>query len=112
MSIRSNRSCASALAIFLSISAEAQTGAGPIVLPTKFDSATTHLLVNVGIDGASLWCNLDTGYSALITIDRAEAMRAGIVEGPGQPTPDGRPPNRGDGHATALVTAGEVTLPN
>jgi hypothetical protein len=113
MWIRSTRSaCARALLMFLSISAEGQTVAGPIALPTKFDSATTHLLINVSVDGTPLWCNLDTGFSALIAIDRAEAVRAGVKEGPGQPTPDGRPPNRGDGHATALVTVGEMRLPN
>jgi predicted aspartyl protease len=90
----------------------AQSGGGPWDLPTKFDTGTTHLLIQVDVNGTPLWCDLDTGFSALIAIDRAEAVRAGLKEGPGQPTPDGRPAGNGDGSATARLTVGPVTLDN
>jgi hypothetical protein len=96
------------------ISASAQTqssvAAPPIAIPTKFDTSTDHLLIRVEVNGTPLWCNLDTGWSALLTVDRAESRRAALSEGPGRPTPDGNPPNRGDGSATATVTVGTVVL--
>jgi predicted aspartyl protease len=82
----------------------------PIAIPTKFDTSTDHLLIRVEVNDTPLWCNLDTGWSALLTVDRAESRRAGISEGPGRPTPDGNPPRRGDGSATATVTVGSVVL--
>jgi Aspartyl protease len=88
----------------------AQSSAGPWALPTKFDTASTHLLIQVDVNGTALWCNLDTGFSALIAIDRAEAAKAGVKEEPGKPTPDGRPPNTGDGYATARLAVGPATL--
>src|SRR5689334_1126559 len=88
--------------------AHAQSAAGPppIAIPTKFDTATDHLLIRVEANGTALWCNLDTGWSAPLVIDRAKSRKAGITEGPGRPTPDGNPPNRGDGSAVVTVTVG------
>lgn len=90
--------------------AQLAVGPAPVAIPTKFDTATDHLLIRVEANGTTLWCNLDTGWSALLTIDRAESRRAGLTEGPGRPTPDGASPNRGDGSATATVTLGTVVL--
>ena len=87
----------------------------PIAIPTKFDTATDHLLIHVDVNGTALWCNLDTGWSAPLAIDRAKSRKAGITERPGRPTPDGNPPNRGDGSAVATVTVGtaeNVVLPD
>ena len=89
---------------------QSSVAAPPIAIPTKFDTSTDHLLIRVEVNDTSLWCNLDTGWSALLTVDRAESRRAGISEGPGRPTPDGNPPRRGDGSATATVTVGSVVL--
>jgi hypothetical protein len=82
----------------------------PIAIPAKFDTASDHLLIRIEVNGTPLWCNLDTGWSALLTLDRAESRRAGITEGPGRPTPDGNPPNPGDGSATGLVAVGALVL--
>jgi hypothetical protein len=89
---------------------QSAVGPQPIAIPTKFDTSTDHLLIRVEANGTTLWCNLDTGWSALLTIDRAKSRRAGIAEGPGRPTPDGNPPRHGDGSATATVSVGTVVL--
>jgi hypothetical protein len=103
-----------ALALLLTASGVAGTRqhAAIVVLPTKFDTATDHLLIQVGFDGAPAWCNLDTGWSALVTIDRIKARTVGLNERPGMPTPDGNPPNRDDGNTVATVTFGPVTFPD
>jgi hypothetical protein len=94
------------------VALSAQAAAGTWAVPTKFDTATTHLLMQVHVNGTPLWCNLDTGFSALMAIDRAKAVKAGVKETAGQPTPDGNPPNTGDGHATARISVGPATLEN
>lgn len=94
----------------LTTSAQPASEPAPIGIATKFDTASDHLLVRVEANATTLWCNLDTGFSALLVIDRAEARRAGMVEGPGRPTPDGNAPLPGDGSATATVSLGTVVL--
>jgi len=101
-----------ALLALMPAPAHTQSAAGPppIAIPTKFDTATDHLLIRVEANGGALWCNVDTGWSAPLAIDRAKSRKAGITEGPGRPTPDGNPPNRGDGSAVATVTVGTAVL--
>jgi hypothetical protein len=89
---------------------QSAVGPPPIAIPTKFDTGTDHLLIRVDVNGVPLWCNLDTGWSALLTIDRAESRKAGVTEGPGRSTPDGNPPSGGDGSAAATVTVGTIVL--
>ena len=101
---------ASVLLASVVVTSAAQSDSRRWTLPTKFDTSTTHLLVQVNVNGLPLWCNLDTGFSALIAIDRAKAATTGIKEVAGKSTPDGRPPYTGDGYATARVTVGPATL--
>ena len=82
----------------------------PMTIPAKFDTGTDHLLVPITINGSTFWCNLDTGFSALMVMDRSRVVKAGLVESSSRPTPDGNAPNRGDGSAVANVTMGSLTL--
>ena len=52
-----------------------------ITIQGKFDTATEELLVPVRIAQRSFWCSLDSGYSALLALDRAKAVRAGLIDG-------------------------------
>jgi hypothetical protein len=97
----------SALLTARAIDPSAQPGA-PIVIPAKFDTATEHLLIPLTIGGREFWCNPDTGFSALIALDRAKAVAAGLRVAPGIPTPDGNPPSAGDSSTTATVVVGGV----
>src|SRR5258708_7864429 len=67
--------------------ARAQDDVATIALPARVDSSTEQLLIGVDAMGGRLWCGLDTGFSALVSIDRTKATRRGIVEAAGQPTP-------------------------
>jgi len=87
-----------------------QSAKGGFTLPTKLDTSTDHLLVRVEIHGSQFWCSLDTGFSAVMAIDRAESRKAGLVEAGGRPTPDGNAPYRGDGSVVANVIVGGATL--
>jgi hypothetical protein len=78
----------------------------------KFDTATEHVLVPVTIANHQFWCSPDSGFSALIAVDQAKAVAAGIAVAPPIPTPDGNPPRRGDNSATAVVVVGGVTFAN
>ncbi|HWC20340.1 MAG TPA: hypothetical protein VG498_25215, partial [Terriglobales bacterium] len=93
-----------------SLSALAQDLAATITLPTRVDSSTEQLLIGVDAAGRRLWCSLDTGFSALVSIDRTKARRIGIVEAAAQPTPDGNRPFRGDGRATVTLQVGPITM--
>jgi membrane-associated protease RseP (regulator of RpoE activity) len=84
--------------------------ARPIIIDGKFDTSTDHVLIPVQIGGHQFWCNPDSGYSALVSLDRAKAMAAGLSIGPGVPTPDGNPPGAGDSSASADVIVGGVTV--
>ena len=82
--------------------------ADSIVIPAKFDTSTEHVLIPVSIGGSTFWCNPDSGFSALIALDRAKAVKAGLRVAPGVSTPDGNPPSPGDSSATANVLVGGV----
>jgi len=84
----------------------------PITIPAKFDTSTEHVLIPVSIGGSSFWCNPDTGFGAIIALDRAKAQKAGLRVAPGVPTPDGNPPTRGDESTTATVVVGGVAFTN
>lgn len=81
-----------------------------ITLPTRVDPSTEHLLIGVDAPRGRLWCGLDTGFSALVSIDRTKTRRMGIVEAAGKPTPDGNAPFRGDGSATVTLQVGPITM--
>jgi hypothetical protein len=98
-----------AAAIVAGVPAKGQDDA-TIPLPTRVDSSTEQLLIGVDAAGGRLWCSLDTGFSALVSIDRTKAGRMGIVESVGQPTPDGNRPFRGDGRATVTLRVGPITM--
>jgi hypothetical protein len=85
---------------------------GVVVVEAKFDTATEHVLIPVTIGDHVFWCNPDTGFSALIALDQAKAVAAGLPVSPGIPTPDGNPPPPGDTSTTATVTVGGVTFSN
>jgi hypothetical protein len=82
----------------------------PITIPTKFDTATDHPLIQTVVNGASFWCALDTGFSRVMAMDRMKSAKAHLVESPGRPTPDGNAPYPGDGSADADVNVGSVVL--
>jgi hypothetical protein len=92
------------------IAASAQT-APPIVIAAKFDTSTEHVLVPITVGGHEFWCNPDTGFSALLALDDAKAVAAGLSIAPGIPTPDGNPPAAGDRSTTATVVIGGVHFP-
>jgi hypothetical protein len=83
-----------------------------IVIDGKFDTSTEHVLIPVTIAGHQFWCSPDSGFSALIALDQAKAVAAGIAVAPPIPTPDGNPPRPGDNSATATVVVGGVTFAN
>jgi hypothetical protein len=82
----------------------------PITIPTKFDTATDHVLIQTVVNGTSFWCALDTGFSRVMAMDRAKSAKAHLVESPGRPTPDGNAPYPGDGSTTADVNVASVVL--
>ncbi|HKR32473.1 MAG TPA: hypothetical protein VJT08_18465 [Terriglobales bacterium] len=88
----------------------AQDDAATISLPTRVDPSTEQLLIAVDAPGGRLWCSLDTGFSALISIDRTKAKGMGIVEAAAPPTPDGNRPFQGDGRATVSLQVGPITM--
>jgi hypothetical protein len=83
-----------------------------IVIQGKFDTATEHVLIPVGIGGHEFWCNPDSGFSALIALDQTKAVAAGLTVAPGIRTPDGNAPSPGDSSTNATVAVGSVTFPN
>jgi hypothetical protein len=93
------------------IGASAQP-APPVVIPAKFDTSTEHVLIPVTIGGRAFWCNPDTGFSALIALDEAKAVAAGLTIEPGVPTPDGNPPAPGDRSTTQTVVVGGIPVPS
>lgn len=99
-----------AAALIAGVPARAQDDAASITLPTRVDSSTEQLLIGVDAAGGRLWCGLDTGFSALVSIDRTKARHMGIVEAAGQPTPDGNRPFRGDCRATVTLQVGPITM--
>jgi hypothetical protein len=96
------------------IGVSAQVGDRPagIIIGAKFDTATEHVLIPVTIGGHSFWCNPDSGFSALIALDQAKAVAAGLSVFPGIPTPDGNSPSPGDSSTTTTVAVGGVTFPD
>jgi len=92
------------------VPARAQSDAATIALATRVDSSTQQLLIAVDAPGGRLWCSLDTGFSALVAIDRNKARSLGIAEAVAQPTPDGNRPSRGDGSAKVTLQVGPLTL--
>jgi hypothetical protein len=89
---------------------DAPAAAADIVIDGKFDTATEEILIPVTIGGHAFWCSPDTAFSALITLDKARAVAAGLSPSPGISTPDGNPPAAGDQSATATVVVGGVDL--
>jgi hypothetical protein len=85
--------------------------ARPIIIDGKFDTATEHVLIPVQIGGRQFWCNPDSGYSALVSLDRAKTLAAGLPISAGVPTPDGNLPGSGDSSATVDIVVGGVTIP-
>src|ERR1041385_8683920 len=90
--------------------ARSASAAMPIPVEGKIDSSTGQLLILAQFNDTKLWCGLDSGFSALITIDETHAQRAGLRKAPGIPTPDGRPPSAGDSASTAMLHVGGVSL--
>jgi hypothetical protein len=82
----------------------------PIVVEARFDTATEQVQIPVSVNGASFWCSLDSGFSALIAIDEAKAARAGFTSGATGRTPDGAAPRAGDSGLTATVTIAAANL--
>jgi predicted aspartyl protease len=99
-----------AVALVATGTAWAQEAAAPVTLPTRVDPSTNQLLIGVEAKGTRLWCSLDTGFSALISLDRAKARRAGISESAAPPTPDGNRPFNGDGSAKVTLQVGPITM--
>lgn len=99
-----------AAVLIAGVQTKAQDDAATITLPTRVDPSTEQLLIGVDAPGGRLWCSLDTGFSALVAIDRTKATRIGIVEAAGKPTPDGNRPFRGDGSATVTLQVGPITM--
>ena len=97
-------------ALIAGVPAKAQDDAATITLPTRVDPSTEQLLIGVDAPGGRLWCSLDTGFSALVAIDRTKARRIGIVEAAGKPTPDGNRPFHGDGSAAVTLQVGPITM--
>jgi hypothetical protein len=89
---------------------EAREDPVSITLPTRVDPSTEQLLIGVDAIGKRLWCGLDTGFSALVSIDRTKAKNMGIMESEGQRTPDGNRPFKGDGRAKASLQVGPITM--
>src|SRR5919109_1293773 len=83
-----------------------------IVIQGRFDTATEHVLIPVTLDGHRFWCNPDSGFSALVAVDKSKAAAAGLTAAPGIPTPDGNPPAPSDNSATTTMVVGGVTFAN
>jgi len=98
------------IVLAISVELSAQNSKGTITLPTRVDPSTEQLLIGVDTLGGRLWCSLDTGFSALVSIDRAKAKRIGILESGSQPTPDGKRTYQGDGKAIMTLHVGPVTM--
>src|SRR5690349_517533 len=99
------------LAVLLAASAaSAQPASAPIDIAGKFDPATDLLLIPVRFAGNQVWCALDTGFSALIAIDRQKAASIGLDIRPPLPLPDGTGPKTTDASASAQVGVGPVAL--
>jgi hypothetical protein len=86
--------------------------ANGIVINGKFDTATEHVLIPVTIGPHVFWCGPDSAFSALIALDQAKAIAAGLSVSPGVPTPDGNAPSPGDGSTTTTVVVGGVSYAN
>jgi PDZ domain len=86
--------------------------ANGIVIDGKFDPATEHVLIPVTIGTHVFWCNPDSGFSALVALDQAKAIAAGLSISPGVPTPDGNAPPPGDRSMTTTVVVGGVSYAN
>jgi hypothetical protein len=84
----------------------------PMLIESKFDTATEQTLIRVRFNDAPLWCGLDSGFSALIAVDRDKAEREGLTAGRAEPTPDGAPPPASDAGAKATVRIGGLTFAN
>jgi hypothetical protein len=83
-----------------------------IVINAKFDTATEHVLIPVTIGTHGFWCGADSAFSALVALDEAKAMAAGLPISAGVPTPDGNAPSPGDRSTTTTVVVGGVSYPN
>jgi hypothetical protein len=92
--------------------AQGTAQAAPVVIPAKFDTGSEHVLIPVTIGGRQFWCNPDTGYSAIVALDRAKAVAAGLPLGPGIPTADGNPSAPGARSTRATMVVGGVTYPD
>lgn len=90
--------------------ARGQTPAAPIEIAGKFDTSTDELLIPVRFAGSQVWCALDTGFSALIVIDRQKAAAVGLDIKPPLPLPDGTPPKTTDASASVPINVGTVDL--
>lgn len=86
--------------------------ANGIVINGKFDTATELVLIPVTIGAHIFWCSPDSGFSALIALDQAKAIAAGLSVSPGVPTPDGNAPPPADRSTTTTVVVGGVSYPN
>jgi hypothetical protein len=89
---------------------DAQPASAPVTVDGKIDRTTDQLLIPMRIGPGTGWCSLDTGFSALFVIDRAKAVSLGLEVTAGVPTPDGAPPSKGDGSASATVSVGSIPL--
>src|SRR5215469_5755221 len=58
--------------LIASVPVKAQDDVATIKLPTRVDPSTEQLLIAVDAAGGRLWCSLDTGFSALVAVDRAK----------------------------------------
>jgi hypothetical protein len=75
-----------------------------IVIEGKLDTSTGQLLIPVRLDDARLWCSLDSGFSALIAVDREQAARAGLAAA------REAPPSPGETNANAMLNVGGISI--
>jgi predicted aspartyl protease len=101
---------ASLLGALATALAAQDVGSAAIVVAGKFDTATDHLLIPVRFGDASVWCAVDSGFSALLVIDRQKAVDLGIPIRSPLPLPDGSPPKTTDGSAAIDVHVGPIAL--
>jgi PDZ domain-containing protein len=84
--------------------------AAPVTIDGKIDSHTGQLLIPVRLNNARFWCSLDSGWSALIGVDRTRAAQAGLIPARAIPRPDGAPPSTGEGRTPATLSIGSITV--
>lgn len=94
------------------VSVSQSPAALPITIDGKIDRSNEHLLIPVTIGGHGFWCSPDTGFSALIALDRDKAATAGLQVAAGVSKLDGTPAASPLGAISADLVVGGVTFAN